>query len=398
MNQLAKRTARNLVAVLIVFFTFFATFAFASAKTESFAAPPKDWKAHNPIHYKPISKGIKPKVVSNVYSPSQIKRAYGIDQLSETGAGQTIALIEAYGSPTIQADLDTFDQQFNLPDANIEVDYPSGTPRTDGGWALETALDAEWAHALAPDAKIMVVAAKSASTANLLKAEDYATNHGATIVSNSWGGSEFSGETSYNTYFNHSGITYLASSGDNGSGGSWPASSPYVISVGGTSLNTDSSGNYNSESAWSGSGGATSSYESRPSFQSNWTSIVGAKRGIPDIAFDADPNTGVYVYTSTPDQGQSGWFQVGGTSLSAPAWGALIALANQLRTQPLSSTQALNAIYSTAGQSGSTGYTTDFHDIITGSNGGYFAASGYDLVTGIGSPEASQFLPALSSY
>lgn len=398
MKSLIRKVEFSVAAVVIAVFSLFATSSsYASAKTVTPATPPKGWEAHNPIHYKPISKGIKPNVVSNVFSPSQIKKAYGIDQLSETGAGQTIALIEAYGSPTIVNDLNTFDQQFGLPDANIEVDYPSGTPTTNGGWALETALDVEWAHALAPDAKIMVVAAKSASTTNLLTAEDYATNHGATIVSNSWGGSEFSGETTYNTHFNHTGITYLASSGDSGSGSSWPASSPYVVSVGGTSLDADSVGNYISETAWSGSGGATSTYESRPTFQSNWTSIVGTKRGIPDVAFDADPNTGVYVYTSTPDQGQSGWFQVGGTSFSAPAWGALVALANQGRTQPLSSTQVLSDIYSIAGTTGSSGYNSDYHDIVSGSNGGYSAESGYDLVTGIGSPVASQFIPILSS-
>ncbi|TGA96900.1 peptidase S8 and S53 subtilisin kexin sedolisin [Sporolactobacillus shoreae] len=386
------------VMILAVSLSLFAaTPILASAKTAPSPSLPSGWTAHHPLHFKHISSGIKPRVVSNVYSPSQIKSAYGINLLNGTGAGQTIAVVDAYGSPTIQADLNTFDQQFGLPSANIEVAYPQGKPSTNGGWALETSLDAEWAHALAPDAKILVVATKSASLTNLLAGIDYATANGATVVSNSWGGSEFSSEASYDSHFNHSGIAYLASSGDNGEGSSWPAASPNVVSVGGTSLYLGTNGAYSSESAWSGSGGAASTYESIPSFQALWSTVVGSHRGIPDVAFDADPNTGVYVYTSTPDQGQSGWFQVGGTSFSAPAWGALIALADEGRLQPLSSAQALSAIYSIAGSTGSSGYSTDFHDITTGSNG-YSAGPGYDEVTGIGSPTANQLIPLLSTY
>ncbi|WP_100487331.1 S53 family peptidase [Sporolactobacillus pectinivorans] len=395
MKRISKAFGMVFLAVLFVLFT--ETPIFANAKAAASPSIPSGWVAHHPLHFKHISSGIKPNVVSNVYDPSQIRSAYGINQLSQTGAGQTIAVVDAYGSPTIQADLSTFDQQFGLSSANITEAYPQGKPSTNGGWALETSLDAEWAHALAPDAQILVVATKSASLTDLLAGIDYATAHGATVVSNSWGGSEFSSETSYDSHFNHSGITYLASSGDNGEGSSWPAASPNVVSVGGTSLYLAADGSYSSESAWSGSGGATSTYESIPNFQTGWSNVVGSNRGIPDVAFDADPNTGVYVYTSTPNQGQSGWFQVGGTSFSAPAWGALIALADQGRLQPLSSAQALGAIYSIAGPTGSSGYTTDFHDITSGSNG-YTAKPGYDEVTGIGSPAANDLIPLLSSY
>jgi subtilase family serine protease len=395
-NRFLKKAEFSFAAGLITFFSIFTVTSSASAQTVTSSKNIDGLVAHNPIHFKHNSNGIKPNVVSSVYNPSQIKKAYGIDQLTKTGAGQTIALVEAYGSPTIVNDLQTFDQQFGLPAANIEVDYPSGKPKTDGGWALETALDVEWAHAIAPGAKIMVVAAKSASISDLLVAEDYATNHGATIVSNSWGGSEFSSELSYDSHFNHSGITYLASSGDNGKGSSWPASSPNVVAVGGTTLNLTSNGDYSSESAWSGSGGDLSLYESNPAYQSNWSNVVGSKRGIPDVAFDADPNTGVYVYTSTLDQGQKGWFQVGGTSFSAPAWGAVIALANEGRSLSLSSSQVLNTVYSTAGTTGSSGYNTNYHDITSGSNG-YTAQAGYDVVTGIGSPIVNQLVPILSS-
>lgn len=395
MHDFMKKIAYCVAASLIALFGIIGITTSASAKTNTSSAQISNWKAHDPIHAKHISSGIKLFTFASIYSPSQIKQAYGIDKLNKTGAGATIALVEAYGSPTIKNDLKTFNERFDLPNTNINVVYPSGKPKTDGGWALETALDVEWAHALAPKANIMVVSAKSASINDLLKAEDYATNHGATIVSNSWGGSEFSSETSYDNHFNHSGVTYLASSGDNGQGSSWPASSPNVVSVGGTTLTVKSTGEYGSETAWSGSGGELSQYEGRPTYQSNWTSILGSKRGIPDVAFDADPNTGVYVYSSTAENGQTGWFQVGGTSFSAPAWGALIALANEGRTQSLSSKDVLKTIYSTAGKTGSKGYKTNFHDIVSGSNG-YTANAGYDVVTGIGSPIANKFITTLN--
>jgi subtilase family serine protease len=352
------------------------------------------WSAYPPIHVK--KGGIQ--ALTSGLSPDQMRKAYGLDRLSASGAGTTIAIVDAYGSPTIQNDLNTFNQQFGLPAADLTIVYPSGKPkRTDGGWALETALDVEWAHALAPQAKIMLVVAKSASTSDLLAAIDYATSNGAQVVSNSWGGSEFSSEASLDSHFQHSGVVYLASSGDSGAGASWPASSPYVVSVGGTTLNVDSNGNYLGESAWSGSGGATSAYEPRLSYQDNWTSLIGNYRGIPDVAFDADPNTGVAVYSSTSYQGSSGWFVVGGTSLSAPCWAALVALADQGRSTPFDSLSFLAAVYNLAGTTGSSGYTANFHDITLGDNGVYTAVDGYDMVTGIGSPKADQLIPDLNS-
>lgn len=331
------------------------------------------------------------------YDPAQIKSAYGISQLSYTGSGETIAIVDAYGSPTIQNDLNTFDSQFGLPAASLTIAYPDGQPqKSDGGWALETSLDVEWAHALAPNAKILLVVAKSSSTTNLIDAINYATDHGAQVVSNSWGGSEFSSEASYNSDFEHQGVVYVASAGDSGAGVEWPAASPYVLSVGGTSLDTSSNGSYVSETAWSSSGGGVSAYETIPAYQDNWTSVVGSARGVPDIAWDADPNTGVAVYDTTRDSGQSGWFEVGGTSVGSPSWAALIALADQGRTTPLSNSDVMTQLYSLAGATGSTGYMTNFHDITSGSNGNP-ALPGYDLVTGIGSPQVNQLIPSLVS-
>lgn len=135
------------------------------------------------------------------YIPSQIRKAYGLNQISATGSGQTIAIVDAYGDPTMQNDLTYFCNQFGISQANLTIAYPSGKPTTkNSGWALETAMDVEWAHAVAPDAKILLCVAKSASISNLVAAVDYATSHGAQVVSNSWGGSEFSGENSYDSH------------------------------------------------------------------------------------------------------------------------------------------------------------------------------------------------------
>ncbi|HET7627944.1 MAG TPA: S53 family peptidase [Bacillales bacterium] len=349
--------------------------------------------AHPPIHVKNGATS----TYQYGYTPDQIRNAYGVDELSYTGTGQTIAIVDAYGSPTIKQDLQTFNQQFGLPPADLTVVYPDGKPRrTDGGWALETSMDVEWAHAIAPDAKILLVVAKSNSLADLLSAEDYASSHGAEVVSNSWGASEFSSEASYDSHFQHPGITYTASSGDSGAGVIWPAASPNVVAVGGTTLNLDESGNRLSVSAWDGSGGGLSNYFARPNYQDAWQSVVGSSRGVPDISFDADPNTGVAVYDSTRLQGEKGWFQVGGTSLGAPCWAALIALADQGRTSPLSSTETLTKLYQIAGDTGSSGYVANFYDITSGNNGGFAAKAGYDLVTGIGSPKANSLIPALT--
>lgn len=379
----AKRSIAIGIALTLVLFT-----------AVGFAPTPQKpvWEAHPPIHIK----GGATSTIPTGYNPAQIRNAYGLNQLSATGSGQTIAIVDAYGSPTIATDLQTFNQQFGLPTANLTIAYPGKKPRTNAGWALETSLDVEWAHAIAPNANILLVVAQSASITDLVTAIDYATSHGAQVVSNSWGGSEFSSESSYESHFQHSGIVYLASTGDNGSGVSWPSSSPNVLAVGGTTLNLDANNNYLSETGWSGSGGGVSAYMSIPSYETNWTSVVGSKRGVPDVALDADPNTGVAVYDSTLYNGQSGWFQVGGTSFGAPAWAAMIALANQGRANPLTSFNAISDLYNIAGATGSAGYTTNYHDITQGSNGGYSTLPGYDLVTGIGSLKANSSIPALT--
>lgn len=385
-GEMRMKTLRNLIKLVFVATLIFSVVGFAPN-------PGITREAHPPIHLKPGSTTTTP----TGYGPAQIRTAYGLSQLSATGVGQTIAIVDAYGSPTIANDLNIFSKQFGLPSANLTIAYPGGKTKPDSGWALETSLDVEWAHAIAPDAKILLVVAKSASMSDLLTAIDYASANGAQVVSNSWGGSEFTTEANYESHFQHSGVVYVASSGDSGAGVEWPAASPNVLAVGGTTLTLDAKNNtYSSEYGWKGSGGGSSAYMAMPSYQSNWSTIVGTHRGVPDVAFDADPNTGVAVYDSTKYNGQSGWFAVGGTSLSAPAWAAMIALADQGRATKLSSFDAITDLYSFAATTGSAGYTENYHDIILGSNG-YSAKAGYDLVTGIGSPKGNNLMPKLTS-
>ena len=170
----------------------------------------------------------------------------------------------------------------------------------------------------------------------------------------------------------------------------WPAASPYVVSVGGTTLALDSLGNVNSETAWSGSGGGVSAYESQPAYQNVWQN--SGKRGVPDVSYDADPNTGFPVYIGNYN-GSKGWITVGGTSAGAPQWAALFALTNSARTAPIDAANSL--VYSVAYANNYANYATCFRDIWKGSNGAYFADLFYDFVTGLGSPLAGQLIPVL---
>lgn len=340
-------------------------------------------------------------------SPARARHAYGFDLLANQGAGQTIGIVDAFDDPNIESDLGVFNTTFGLPACTsgngcFQKIYASGTkPNTNAGWALEISLDVEWAHAIAPQAKIILVEAASNSFANLLHAVDVAVQSGASVVSMSWGGGEFASETSFDSaHFSVNGVTFTASSGDSGNGVEYPAASPFIVAVGGTTLNSDQSGNYLGETAWSGSGGGQSVFEAEPLYQSSYAipNDPNGARGVPDVAYDADPNTGFAVYDTVRYLGQSGWFQVGGTSAGAPQWAALFAIANSMRVAAgkgtLSSTNS--GVYSAA--SGSA-YGANFHDITSGTNGNCgalcTASSGYDYVTGLGSPQANNVIPAL---
>jgi subtilase family serine protease len=316
-----------------------------------------------------------------------------------TGGGGIIVIVDAYDYPTAKDDLNVFSEQFGLPSCTtttaakpcfFQKIYASGTPpAANCGWAQEAALDIEWAHAMAPDAKIVLVEAASNSFADLLFAVDTATAivqaNGGGQVSMSWGGSEFSSEVSNDYHFSSmaGGVVYFAASGDSGGKTIWPGVSPNVVSAGGTTINRDSSGNYVSETAWSGSGGGKSTYEPIPFYQNPISDVVGTKRGVPDISFDANPNTGVWVYDSTSCQGLSGWMIFGGTSVSAPA---LAGIANNLAGSVYSSsTDHLGALYRNCGNGASTCTSSDFRDITSGTAGRFTAKQGWDFVTGLGS-------------
>jgi subtilase family serine protease len=308
-----------------------------------------------------------------------------------------IAIVDAYDNPNAQADLAQFAAEFGLPapsKANFEVVYAkkgSSTTTTTpppedstGGWELEESLDVQMAHAMAPHAKVILVEAHSSSFSDLFPAVTLASNlvaaAGGGEVSMSWGTGDFAGETAYDTYFQTPGVVYFASAGDS-AGVSYPSSSPYVVSAGGTTINRNAAtGNYEAESAWGYTGGGATPNEPTPSYQSALASTLGGDRGTPDLAFNADPRTGVWIYDTFPYEGTaSTWWIVGGTSESSPGLAGLVNAAGGFA-------QSTNAELTLA--YGNRGNAKDFHDVTLGNCGDYaglLAAKGWDFCTGIGS-------------
>lgn len=328
-------------------------------------------------------------------TPTSIPPVYSIPTTTNgtvAGGSHVIAIVDAYDYPTASNDLNVFSQTFGLPAPSFQKVYatgskPSSSPRT-CGWGQEAALDIEWAHAMAPNATIILVEAKSNSYSDLFYAVDVATklvvNGGGGEVSMSWGGSEFSGETSYDSHFNNASyVVYFAATGDTGGHTIYPSASPYVVAAGGTTIHRDSNGNFTSETGWSGSGGGPSVYEQIPSYQGVISSIVGTKRGVPDFSFDADPNSGVSVYDSASCQGLSGWLVFGGTSVATPSLAGIVNTAGHFYQD---SFQELGTIYT---DYAGTNYGTDFRDITSGTAGSYSAGAGWDFVTGVGSNQGS---------
>jgi len=319
------------------------------------------------------------------YGPADLQSAYGLPS-STAGSGQTVAIVDAYDDPNAANDLAVYRSSFGLPACGTgcftKVNQSGGTrpPRSNGGWAQEISLDLDMVSATCPNCKILLVEASSASFTNLIAAEDYATAH-ANYVSNSWSGGEFSGETSssYDGHFNKPGKVITASTGDSGFGVGYPASSQYVVGVGGTSLTR--SGTTWSESAWSGAGSGCSAYEPQPSWQQSVGNIttVCSRRAVADVSAVADPATGVSVYDTFSYQGQSGWLVFGGTSVSSPLIASVFALSGNTNTA--------SSIYAAIG-------TGALHDPQSGSNGNCgndlcTAAAGWDGPTGSGSPSGT---------
>ncbi len=342
---------------------------------------------------------------SGSFSPAQIQEAYQFNQVSFNGSGETIAIVDAYNDPGIQSDLNTFDTEFNLPTTTFSVVNESGgssLPSADptGGWEVEESLDVEWAHAMAPGANIMLVEASSADLSDLLAGVSYSSKH-ANVVSMSWGSSEFSGETSYDSYFSAPGVAFVVASGDSGAPALWPAASPNVLGVGGTTLTVNSSGAWVSETGWGDSTGSStggpSAYEPQPSYQTRVVTQTSTARATPDVAYDAGSAGSYAVYDSYPDEGETlDWVAVWGTSAGAPQWAAILAIADQgraaARLSPLNSTsaqQVMDILYQNPG---------DFHDITNGASlgdPGYSAGPGYDYVTGLGTPMVNLIVGSL---
>jgi len=312
------------------------------------------------------------------YGPAQFQTAYGLTAAASSSTSQTIGIVDAFDDPTVATDLATYSSTYTIPCTScLTVAKQAGKVRFDQGWALEISLDVQVAHALCPHCHILLVEAKSNSFSNLLAAEDYASAH-ANVVSNSWGAGEFLGETSYDSHFNHPGVPITVSSGDGGYGVEYPAASQYVTAVGGTTLNLNATNTRASETAWSGAGSGCSAYEPKPSWQ---TDAGCGRRTVADVSADADPSTGASVYDSAGYSGQSGWFQVGGTSLAAPI---------------------VAGVYALAGNGASTSYgsypyahATSLFDVLSGSNGScspsYLctAGPGYDGPSGLGTPNGT---------
>jgi len=364
----------------------------AVAPFPTFAQVWLNQEAHRPYVRLPQPDSSTPKG----YTPQQMRHAYGIDQIANQGAGQIIGIVDGYDYPEVESDLGVFSTTFGLPACTkdsgcLTVVYATGTkPPRNAGWSGETSLDVQWAHAIAPQAKILLVEAPNGQIKSLLAAVPVAVQNGATVVNMSWGtNTEPSNEQQFDQrYFNNPNVTYVNASGDSGINlFGYPGASPLVVGAGGTTLKLDSTGNIISEVGWSGSGGGQSVYFPEPSYQTLFQN--SGKRGVPDVAYNASPSTGVPVYDSEAGK----WGEVGGTSASAPQWCAIIAIANSLRAAqgkgPIG-TQFLNVVYANP---------QAFHDITQGSNGRCgaecTAGPGYDFVTGLGSPMAPQVVDAL---
>jgi subtilase family serine protease len=317
------------------------------------------------------------------YGPADLQSAYSLS--STAGSGPTVAIVDAFDDPNAESDLAVYRAQFGLPACTTangcfrKVDQNGGTsyPRRNNNWAQEISLDLDMVSAICPNCDILLVEASSNSFANLAKAVDRAALLGATAISNSYGGSEYSGEVSAQSHFNHPGIAITVSSGDGGYGVEFPAASQYVTAVGGTALKRDNNNTRGwSETVWSGAGSGCSAYIAKPSWQ---TDTGCARRTVADVAAVADPNTGVAVYDTL---GKSGWLVFGGTSVSAPIIASVYALAG-------------NAGSVVTYGSYSYSHTSSLFDVTSGSNGScggsYLCTgkTGYDGPTGNGTPNGT---------
>lgn len=336
----------------------------------------------------------KPTFVGTVphgYNPADLQQAYKLPSTS-AGAGQTVAIVDAFDDPQAESDLAVYRSQFGLAactTANgcfrkVAQDGSTNFPRPNGGWAQEISLDLDMVSAVCQNCHIILVEANTASLTDLLAAVDEAAALGATVISNSYGATEFSAETGFDVHFNRPGIAITASSGDAGFGVQYPAASQYVTAVGGTSLTratnpADPRGW--SETVWSGTGSGCSAFEPLPTWQASNPNVAGvcAHRATADVSAVADPKTGVSVFDSFNFHGSRGWLVFGGTSVSSPIIASVFALAGGVTTYSASIPYA---------------HGSSLFDITSGGNGmcGSIlcnAAPGWDGPTGLGTPDGT---------
>ena len=320
------------------------------------------------------------------YGPADLQAAYGLPS-STAGAGQTVAIVDAYDNPNAEADLATYRAQYGLPPCTTangcfrKVNQNGGTvyPAGDVGWGQEIALDLDMVSAICPNCKILLVEATTSGFNDLGAAVDRAVALGANAVSNSYGANEFNGEIGYDAYYNHPGVAITASSGDSGYGVQYPAASSYVTAVGGTSLNRTATARGWSEGAWSGAGSGCSAYVAKPGWQHDGGC---ARRTVADVSAVADPYTGVAIYDSYCTATSScNWQVFGGTSVAAPVIAGVYALGGH--------TSSVTAGAYPYGQ------TAALYDVTSGSNGScnssYLctAVAGFDGPTGLGTPHGT---------
>jgi subtilase family serine protease len=316
--------------------------------------------------------------------PADLQSAYKLPSAT-AGAGQTIAIVDAFNDPNAESDLATYRNEFGLPACTTangcfrKVDQRGGTrfPRTDAGWAAEISLDLDMASAVCPNCKLLLVEADTNSFANLGAAENFAATQ-AHIISNSFGGGDAS-DAQLGSFFNHPGVAITASSGDAGFGVEYPASSHFVTAVGGTSLRKASNTRGWTETAWNGAGSGCSAFNQALTAQAG-ANTGCARRAVADVSAVADPATGVAVFDTVPIQGQSGWLVFGGTSASAPIIAGVYALAGNAASVDN------NFPYS---------HTSALFDVTSGNNGTCSPAqlctsrTGWDGPTGLGTPNGS---------
>ncbi len=321
------------------------------------------------------------------YAPADLVAAYKLALASGGGTGVTVAVVDAYASPSAQSDLDAYRTQFNLGTPTIkqvnQIGGPISSVSGDVGWGQEEMLDLDMVSAACPRCNILYVGANSASFADLGAAVQTAVNLGATVVSNSYGAAEFSSESSYAAPYSHPGVAITVSSGDSGYGVQFPAALGTVTAVGGTSLSrAPSTARGWTESVWSGAGSGCSAYIAKPSWQTD--SGCATHRTVADVSAVADPNTGVAVYDSYGSTGGANWLVFGGTSVAAPFVGGVYGLAGN------AAVVGASASYTYANR-------TSLFDVTTGSNGrctkgrsgaAYLCTGvvGYDGPTGLGTP------------